>query len=337
MNYTSESDNFTTPIKSQNTSKTMSQITIMSSSDLLGSQLISKSAKTILHTHKHKAIASPEPAKSQLPENQNPDKMLEQVRYLLKQTLQQTNNHVVQLELQNSITALNQACKHANLVSLEQSTENFYSQNQQIQENVQKQLNSFKSDISDKLNEIMNAIAKQPTAQTTSFSVSVSFTAFSTRQNNQKAKTLSFAPSTELFALKPLHTVEKTTKKTPKFTSNVQTVSEKTSNMLKSTYADVVSNNKNVKPNTWTTIQKKPKSEKPKPISYHERHLILTPKTKVNIINSILLHNKVNSALKTAKIDNLLVSTVALSQSGASLVFTTCEGTAEDLLKHEKI
>ncbi len=72
----------------------MSQI-IMSSPDLLGSQIVNKlTQKTILHTHthKHKAIASSEPAKSQLSERQNSDKMLEQVRNLLKQTLQQTNN-----------------------------------------------------------------------------------------------------------------------------------------------------------------------------------------------------------------------------------------------------
>jgi hypothetical protein len=33
----------------------------------------------------------------------------------------------------------------------------------------------------------------------------------------------------------------------------------------------------------------------------------------------------------------LLVATVAISQSGASIVFTTSEGTAEDLLKHQHV
>ncbi len=49
------------------------------------------------------------------------------------------------------------------------------------------------------------------------------------------------------------------------------------------------------------------------------------------------MRNKINSAIKTAKIDNLLVSTVALSQSEASVIFTISEGTAEDLLKHQKV
>ncbi len=49
------------------------------------------------------------------------------------------------------------------------------------------------------------------------------------------------------------------------------------------------------------------------------------------------MRNKVNNALKTAKIDNLLVSSVAILQSEASIVFTTSEDTAEDLLKHQHI
>jgi hypothetical protein len=49
------------------------------------------------------------------------------------------------------------------------------------------------------------------------------------------------------------------------------------------------------------------------------------------------MRNKINNALKTAKIDNVLVSTVAISQSEASIVFTTSEGTAEDLLQHQDV
>jgi hypothetical protein len=49
------------------------------------------------------------------------------------------------------------------------------------------------------------------------------------------------------------------------------------------------------------------------------------------------MRNKINNALKTAKIDNVLVSTVAILQSEASIVFTTSEGTAEDLLQHQDV
>ena len=54
-------------------------------------------------------------------------------------------------------------------------------------------------------------------------------------------------------------------------------------------------------------------------------------------INTIKMWNKVNNALKAAKIDNLLVSTVIVSQFGAIIVFTTCEDTAKDLLKHQHV
>jgi hypothetical protein len=40
---------------------------------------------------------------------------------------------------------------------------------------------------------------------------------------------------------------------------------------------------------------------------------------------------------ENSKIDNLLVSTVAISQSEASIVFTISEDTAEDLLKHQHV
>jgi len=63
----------------------------------------------------------------------------------------------------------------------------------------------------------------------------------------------------------------------------------------------------------------------------------MKPKTPTTTINAIDMRNKVNNALKTAKIDNLLVATVAISQSEASIVFTTSEGTAKDLLKHQHV
>ena len=63
----------------------------------------------------------------------------------------------------------------------------------------------------------------------------------------------------------------------------------------------------------------------------------MKPKTSTTTINAIDMQNKVNNALKTAKIDNLLVATVAISQSEVSIVFTTSEGTAEDLLKHQHV
>ena len=317
--------------------KTLAQL-IMSSPDLLTSQIVSKpSQKITAQAHKRKAIASPESTK--IPDHQTPDEMLKQARHLLKQTLQKIVNNSAQLELENSIMALDQARKHASLKDLKQPTESFHSQNQQIQEDVQKQLNSFKSDISVKLNEILLAVTRQSTTQLTNFGAPTPFTAQTTKQIGQKPKTPAVVPTTGPFVLNPLHTDLKSTRKIVKATTNTQTATQKSSEtLMKSTYADVVGNNNNVKTNnTWTTIQKKPKPEKPKPVSYRDRRLILTPKTKINAINPIVMRNKINNAIKTAKIDNLLVSTVALSQSGASMVFTTSEGTADDLLKHQKV
>ena len=63
----------------------------------------------------------------------------------------------------------------------------------------------------------------------------------------------------------------------------------------------------------------------------------MKPKTVITAINPIEMCNNINSALKAVKVDNVLVSTVAISQSGASIVFTTSEGTAEDLLQHQHV
>jgi len=63
----------------------------------------------------------------------------------------------------------------------------------------------------------------------------------------------------------------------------------------------------------------------------------MKPKTISTAINAIEMRNKINNALKTVKIDNVLVSTVAISQSEVSIVFTTSEGTAEDLLQHQDV
>ncbi|SLM38799.1 hypothetical protein LPUS_09148 [Lasallia pustulata] len=82
----------------------------------------------------------------------------------------------------------------------------------------------------------------------------------------------------------------------------------------------------------------KPKSKVTAESLYRGRQLLLTPKTAVTSVNSIAYRNTINNALKQAKINNVLVSTVAVSRTGASIVVTTAEGnTAEDLLKHKAI
>ena len=69
-----------------------------------------------------------------------------------------------------------------------------------------------------------------------------------------------------------------------------------------------------------------------------ERQLLLVSKTAVTIINSIIYRDTINNALKAAKIDNVLVATVTIFRTGASIVVTTAEeNTAEDLLKHKAV
>ena len=72
--------------------------------------------------------------------------------------------------------------------------------------------------------------------------------------------------------------------------------------------------------------------------TYRERQLLLTLKTKDIAVNSLAYRNAINNALKIAKIENVLVSTVAVFRTGASIVVTTAEGnTAEELLKHRAV
>ena len=72
--------------------------------------------------------------------------------------------------------------------------------------------------------------------------------------------------------------------------------------------------------------------------AYRERQLLLTSETKGIAINSLAYRNAINNALKTAKVENVLVSTVAVSRTGASIVVTTAEeNTAKELLKHRAV
>ena len=58
----------------------------------------------------------------------------------------------------------------------------------------------------------------------------------------------------------------------------------------------------------------------------------------ITTVNSVVYRDTINNALKEAKIDNVLVATVAASRTGASIVVITAEGnTAEDLLQHKAI
>ncbi|SLM41109.1 hypothetical protein LPUS_12025 [Lasallia pustulata] len=91
----------------------------------------------------------------------------------------------------------------------------------------------------------------------------------------------------------------------------------------------------------WIKITAKAAKSKPKVTAenvYRGRQLLLTPKTAVTSINSIAYRNTINNALKQAKINNVLVLTVAVSRTDASIVVTTAEeNTAEDLLKYKAI
>ena len=299
---------------------------IMSSSDMLGSQIIMRpSQRTILKFKKRRAVASPDKLNEKLadlhktskthqtdttsaiasseveaifPENHfkslpNSDKQLQNARILLKQAMQQFSLPSVQKELENSIKALDQARKIANLVSLKQADETFLPQESP---DVQQQLDSFKTEVNSKLDTILQTIK-----------------------------------STE----KPAFVFGKPTNNTKNPNLSNQTNQKVTKPAKSATYASIASNQDKDKP--WTTVARKIAKPATKTISYRDRRLVMKPKTIPTAINAIEMRNKINNALKTAKIDNLLVATVAISQSGASIVFTTSEGTAEDLLKHQHV
>ena len=72
--------------------------------------------------------------------------------------------------------------------------------------------------------------------------------------------------------------------------------------------------------------------------AYRERQLLLTLETKSIAVNSLAYRNAINNALKTAKVENVLVSTVAVFRTDASIVVITAEeNTAEELLKHRAV
>ena len=71
---------------------------------------------------------------------------------------------------------------------------------------------------------------------------------------------------------------------------------------------------------------------------YRDRQLLLVPKNAVTTVNSIVYRDIINNALKEAKIDNVLVTTVTAFRTEVSIVVTTAEeNTAEDLLQHRAI
>ena len=299
---------------------------IMSSPDMLESQITTRpSQRTILKSKKRRAVASPDKLNEKLadlhktskthqtdttsaiasseveaifPGNHfkslpNSDKQLQNARILLKQAMQQFSSPSVQKELENSIKALDQARKIANLVSVKQADETFLPQESP---DVQQQLDSFKTEVNSKLDTILQTIK-----------------------------------STE----KPAFVFGKPTNNTKNPNLSNQTNQKVTKPAKSATYASIASNQDKDKP--WTTVARKIAKPATKTISYRDRRLVMKPKTIPTAINAIEMRNKINNALKTAKIDNLLVATVAISQSGASIVFTTSEGTAEDLLKHQHV
>ena len=71
--------------------------------------------------------------------------------------------------------------------------------------------------------------------------------------------------------------------------------------------------------------------------AYRERQLLLTLEIKGKAINSLAYRNAINNALKIVKVENVLVLTVAVFRTDASIVITTAEGnTAEELLNTEQ-
>ena len=73
-------------------------------------------------------------------------------------------------------------------------------------------------------------------------------------------------------------------------------------------------------------------------VAYRDRQLLLVSKTAITTVNSVVYRDTINNVLKQAKISNVLIATVAVSRTEASIVVTTVEGnTAEDLLQHKVI
>ena len=61
-----------------------------------------------------------------------------------------------------------------------------------------------------------------------------------------------------------------------------------------------------------------------------ERQLLLVSKTAVTTINSSVYRDTINNALKAAKIDNVLVATVAIFRTDANIIVTTAEDNTAD-------
>lgn len=67
--------------------------------------------------------------------------------------------------------------------------------------------------------------------------------------------------------------------------------------------------------------------------AHRDKQLLLVPKETITTINSVVYRNTINNALKKAKINNILITTVTVSRTEASIVVTTAENnTAEDLI-----
>ena len=66
-----------------------------------------------------------------------------------------------------------------------------------------------------------------------------------------------------------------------------------------------------------------------------ERQLLLVSKTAVTIINSNVYRDTINNALKAAKIDNVLIATVAIFRTDTNIVVTTAEDNTAESSKKE--
>ncbi len=73
-------------------------------------------------------------------------------------------------------------------------------------------------------------------------------------------------------------------------------------------------------------------------IDWKNKRMITIPRIAQNSINSILLRNKINNALKKQNITNVFVTTVVLSKTKNNIVFIVNENsTIDQLIEHRSI
>jgi len=323
MDFTLNSDTFLANLNANNLKTLIKQQKlplaqlIMSSPDMLGSQIIMRpSQRTILKSKKRRAVASPDKL-HETSKTHETDTTSHENHETSRKTSHK-NSEISQNSdkmLQNARKLLKQALQQATSFTVQRELETSIKALDQARQNANlpslKQSNeAFQSKSSPNVQEQLDNFKGE-----VNIKLNAILHTMSQKQSVGKptsTSTFTFEQSSKTNITKPVNATKP------------------------ATYAFIASSKDQ---NNWTTVQKKTSKPKAvnKPISFRERRLVMKPKTPTTTINAIDMQNKVNNALKTAKIDNLLVATVAISQSEASIVFTTSEGTAEDLLKHQHV